>query len=107
MGWRLRIRVFIGQVLDMIGAPGFVKECKYNAVVCPAQIQVRNCGYFTTVTVNGLAIDFDRLTGKINGVSYFPLCHTAEGVGLPIHLFASHAETESQLHTENTWVGTS
>jgi len=65
---RLRIRVALGILFNLVGIPGFMRECEYHASVANAHIKVRVRDLFTIVQVNGVEIYFHRLTGSIDGV---------------------------------------
>ena len=68
-GWfSLGLLRISGTVLNVIAAPGFVRECDYEAGICEANIKVHISPLFTTITVNGLDIYFSRLSGIIDGV---------------------------------------
>lgn len=70
--FRLGIRSFLGETLNLLGLPGFVRKCDYQARVCDATVSIRTRDLFTVITVNGLDIYFHRLTGKIDGVGFNP-----------------------------------
>jgi hypothetical protein len=65
---RLRLRVAAGTLLNLLGFPGFVRECKYRGTQTEAEITVQQGALFTIISVNGLDIYFHRLTGTIDGV---------------------------------------
>ncbi len=60
---------FAGWALNTAGLPGFVRDCNYRATTSDSQVSVRRSRLFTIVTVNGLDIYFNRVTGFIDGVS--------------------------------------
>jgi hypothetical protein len=67
---RLRIwaRLFFGEVFNLAGVPGLVRECRYGSTATTAEITVKHGRLFTVISVNGLDIYFHRLTGSIDGV---------------------------------------
>ena len=69
---RLGTRSFLGETLNLLGFPGFVRKCDYEASVCDATVSVRTRDLFTIITVNGLDIYFHRLTGTIDGIGCAP-----------------------------------
>ena len=71
---RLRIRVALGILFNLVGIPGLVRECEYHASVADAHVKVRVRDLFTIVEVNGVEIYFHRLTGSIDGVGVMYDC---------------------------------
>jgi len=71
---RLRLRFLVGQIFNLAGIPGLIRNCEYKAGITDAVIRVRAGEMFTVITVNGLDIYFHRLTGKIDGVGFTPDC---------------------------------
>ena len=71
---RLRMRVLLGQLYNLAGVPGLVRNCDYEAGVADAHIRVRVRDLYTIVEVNGLEIFFHRLTGSIDGVGAMSGC---------------------------------
>lgn len=69
----LRFRSALGALLNALGVPGFVARSEYKARVREAIIRVTLGPLFTVVSVNGLDIYFDRLTGTIDGVGSSPI----------------------------------
>lgn len=67
--WRDR-RYFIGDVLQWLGVPGFVREGEYAALGC--QIKVKCSRYFTVITVRGVDYYFYRTTGGFDGTGFDP-----------------------------------
>jgi hypothetical protein len=64
----LRFTVAMGVLYNWAGIPGLVRDCDYDAGVTDAHIKVRVGELYTIVSVNGLDIYFDRLSGSIDGV---------------------------------------
>lgn len=56
-----------GKLVNLAGLPGFVRECDYRGSATDAAIQVKRTDLYTVVTVNGLDVYFNRLTGTIDG----------------------------------------
>ena len=65
---RLGLMRIGGAILNLAGAPGFVRECDYEGRICDTRIKVRISHLFTIVTVDGLDIYFKRTTGTIDGI---------------------------------------
>lgn len=66
MSLRLRFLHLAGQILNLAGLPGWVREGRYHSDV--AQVRVRKRALYTVVTVNDVDVYFYRLTGGIDGV---------------------------------------
>jgi hypothetical protein len=74
--WRFYVSKAVGWLVNMSGAPGFVRECDYEGTVCNASIKVRVGPVFTIITVNSLDISFDRLSGRMAGIGFSAECPT-------------------------------
>lgn len=59
-------------LLNVLRIPGFVAPGSYDARTTQARIEVRLGRFYTIITVNGLDIYFDRLTGRIDGIGFSP-----------------------------------
>ena len=59
--YRFKLKCAIGRILNLF-MPSFVRPCKHGSVV-----EVKVLPYYTIITVNGLDVYFDRMTGKIDG----------------------------------------
>lgn len=81
---RLRLRFALGQIFNLAGIPGLIRDCEYRSDITDAAIRVRAGEMFTVITVNGLDIYFHRLTGTIDGVGLRPDCR--EDSTLPLGL---------------------
>jgi len=57
-----------GRVMNALGVPGLVRTTDYRSRAFGTRVQVRCSGFFTVVSVNGLDVYFERLTGRIDGV---------------------------------------
>jgi hypothetical protein len=66
----LRLRVWLGKLLNAIGFPGITADGEYDAGICKGKIQVKRTPLFTVVSVNELEIYFHRLTGQIKSVGF-------------------------------------
>ncbi len=62
----------MGRLLNLAGAPGFVRDCDYDASACQATVSVKTGQLFTVVRVNGMDVYFNRLTGTIDGIGFNP-----------------------------------
>ena len=65
---RLRISGWIGALLNWLGFPGFVRECKYKSTETDTFVSVRYSSLYSVVSVNGVDVYFHRITGEIDGV---------------------------------------
>jgi hypothetical protein len=65
---RLALTRWVGGLLNMAGAPGFVREGTYSSAH-GVDVSVRVSALFTVVAVNQFEIFFYRLSGEIDGVS--------------------------------------
>lgn len=61
------MRNLIGAFINWLGWPGFVQETDYHAKGAEIRVRVKRSRRYTTITVNGIDIYFDRLTGQIDG----------------------------------------
>jgi hypothetical protein len=61
------MRKLIGTLINWLGWPGFVQETNYRAKGADVAVRVRTSRLYTTVTVNGVDVYFDRITGRIDG----------------------------------------
>ena len=66
MALRLRFLNAMGQILNLAGMPGWVREARYTSDA--ATVTVRVSGLYTIVTVNDVDVYFYRMTGGIDGV---------------------------------------
>lgn len=72
MSYWTRILHVAGVVANLAGLPGFVRECDYQSEPLKASVRVRRRSLYTVVTVNGLDVYFNRLTGTIDGIGGTP-----------------------------------
>jgi len=63
----------LGKVVNWLGLPGLVQEADYRASIAPILVSVRTSHLFTVVTVNGIDVYFERLTGRIDGIGFSPI----------------------------------
>jgi len=57
----------LGGLMNSIGVPGIVRDVDYKSHF-GTRVQVRRGKLFTVVSVNGVNVYFDRLTGSIDSV---------------------------------------
>ena len=62
----LKPKYFLGKLLNLTGAPGFVRECDHGGIGS-VYVKVRISPLFTVISVNGYDVFFKRITGKIDG----------------------------------------
>lgn len=94
---------FIGAVLDALGWPGIVRECNYGSEELGVKVVVKKSDLFTTVTVNGLDVYFDRITGAIDGIGFNPAADcsavgTRESAGFDVRC----KTPQVSVHTQRT-----
>ena len=61
------MRVLLGRLINWLGWPGFVQPTDYNAKSAEVRVKVTTSRLYTVVSVNGIDVYFDRLTGEIDG----------------------------------------
>lgn len=66
------ISYYVGKFLNLIGCPAPVRESQYDSQALNAHVSVKSLELYTIVSVNGLDIYLDRLTGKIKGLGSSP-----------------------------------
>ena len=66
----LRLRLWIGRILNLGGFPGFIRDGSYSAKGCKAEISVTVTPLFTIIRVNSLDVYFHRITGKVDGIGF-------------------------------------
>jgi len=71
------IKLAIGYVLNALGFPAIVRECKYGGEL-GNQVTVRKTTLYTIITVNGVDVYFTRLTGAIDGTGMVPTADANE-----------------------------
>ena len=62
-----------GNAVDWLGWPGIVRRSDYRASIANVTVRVRTSPRFTVITVNGIDVYFERLTGRIDGVGSSPV----------------------------------
>ena len=70
---RLWFNYYAGKLLNLMGWPSPVRESNYESPALNAQVSVKKLELYTVVSVNGLDVYFDRLTGAIKGVGCSPV----------------------------------
>jgi len=75
---RLRLLDWAGGLANLAGMPGLVWDCSYESAATDTRVTVRRSTYFTVVTVNGVQVYFNRLSGTIDGVSRASDCRVGE-----------------------------
>jgi hypothetical protein len=72
------LRMYAGRLLNLLGVPAVVAECDYSAKEFGTKIKVRKLDLLTLISVNGLDVYFNRITGTIDGVGFNPsVCYSA------------------------------
>lgn len=94
------VRCWVGSLLNLIGIPGFVRDCEYSGVTAKVRVAVRTHELFTIVSVNGLDIYFHRLTGKIDGIGFSLVADCKQVLTQELkHLVGQHADLPPQPRT--------
>ena len=68
-GARLTFWRALGGLVNLVGLPGFVRETEYASREMATAVTVRRVALYTVVTVNDVAVYFNRLSGLIDGVA--------------------------------------
>lgn len=79
--WMWIVRV-LGKLLNTIRVPGFVREGWYKSRLGD-RIRVRVSPLFTVISVRGLNLFFDRLSGRVDGVGVSRTHYTPAGAPEP------------------------
>jgi hypothetical protein len=83
IGWYLlKAEVWLGKLLTCAGVPGIIRDCDYSAELNGQQrVTVRVSALTTVVSVNGLDVFVDRLTGRVRGIGHCRAsrCRLGEG----------------------------
>jgi hypothetical protein len=61
---------WLAGIANVLGFPGFVRVADYTSADSIITVRVRLGRAFTVISVNNVDIYFDRLSGRIDGVSY-------------------------------------
>jgi hypothetical protein len=64
------VRKWLARVANALGVPGFVRVSDYQSTDARITVRVRCGSVFTVISVNNVDIYFDRLSGRIDGISY-------------------------------------
>jgi hypothetical protein len=95
------LKMYVGRFLNLLGVPAVVRECEYSAQELGTKIRVKKTDFFTLITVNGVDVYFDRITGVIDGVGFTPdVCcksdTTQESVGFDVQFETPLVPTQMQ-----------
>lgn len=66
------MKAWIGRTMNTLGVPAMIHDCDYESEELGTKIKVKRGDRFTLLTVNGVDVYFDRITGKIDGVGFNP-----------------------------------
>jgi hypothetical protein len=61
---------WLAGMLNILGIPGFVRASDYQSADARITVRVRLGRAYTVISVNNVDIYFDRLSGRIDGLSY-------------------------------------
>jgi hypothetical protein len=72
IGWYvLKAELWLGKLLNLAGVPGIVRDCDYRAELHGRyRIRVHLTPLSTVISVNGLDVFMDRLTGRVRGIGH-------------------------------------
>jgi len=72
--WKVRMRVLVvrSRLLHFFKIPGLVCEGIYHSGCTYTPIRVDTRGFYTTISVNGFDVSFNRFSGKFAGVGFSP-----------------------------------
>src|SRR5262245_43207726 len=66
---RLTVLRWLGSIANLAGIPGLVRDGIYDSPATDTHVTVRRSAYFTVVTVNGVQVYFNRLSGCLDGTA--------------------------------------
>lgn len=99
----IRLRMLAGRLCNVLGLPGIVAPCDYQAQVTNASIRVRIGDLFTVISVNGLDVYFHRLTGEIDGIGFSPASDCTLGATPElVHSDASPVDLPPEAHVRTS-----
>jgi outer membrane receptor for Fe3+-dicitrate len=61
---------WLARLANTLRIPGFVRVSDYTSTDSRITVRVRCGSAFTVISVNNVDIYFDRLSGRIDGISY-------------------------------------
>jgi hypothetical protein len=98
------LKIYLGRVLNLAGFPALVRECEYESHVVGASVRVKRLNLYTLISVNGVDVYFDRITGVIDGVgTASPSAYCTSGSAQKsADLGVRHDTPQPQLHTRRT-----
>lgn len=64
------VKRWLARIANTLGVPGFVRVSEYHSADSRITVRVRCGSAFTVISVNNVDIYFDRLSGRIDGISY-------------------------------------
>jgi hypothetical protein len=67
MNWSI-VKLYLGKIANLLGYPAIVRECDYHSRTIGTFVTVKKRELYTIVTVNGVDVYFNRLSGSIDGV---------------------------------------
>jgi hypothetical protein len=70
--WTGRLREWLGRSLNLLGAPGAIREMEFSDQLAGQHIAVSVGELFVCMSVNGRDYYFDRLTGRFDGTGSEP-----------------------------------
>jgi hypothetical protein len=68
--FRAQWRTWIGKLANLAGVPCVVREGDYGSSATGMMVSVRSSDLYTTVTVNGVDVYFNRLSGRLDSIGF-------------------------------------
>ena len=68
--FRTQWRTWIGNLANLAGYPSVVREGDYGSDASGMMVSVRSSALYTTVTVNGVDVYFNRLSGQLDSIGF-------------------------------------
>lgn len=96
------IKLWLLKLLDCAGFPLIVRECDYRSEGLGTKVRVKKLAFSTLVSVNGVDVYFNRITGAIDGAGFSPnVCCTSDKGQLSTD-FAAQLDTSAiSAHTRS------
>ena len=64
------MRTWMGKVAHLAGYPCVVREGEYGSPSSGMMVSVKSSDLYTTVTVNGIDVYFNRLSGRLDSIGF-------------------------------------
>ena len=70
--FRTQWTTWMGRLANLAGFPCVVREGEYGSPSAGMVVSVKSSPLYTTVTVNGVDVYFNRLSGRLDSVGFSP-----------------------------------